>query len=147
MSVCVFLRISRKNLDNKDKNHDYRTCYVRSTLRKSKYSSNHGESLQSNFSTKTHKKRKGFCRKKIIEDLADMQTINNVNNNIHLRVNRMDSDIDSSVNKMSNNDSSVNSTNYNIQKIDVSTASERKIVDIDITPDQRSPRCFKTDWV
>ena len=54
-----------------------------------------------------------------------MQTISNVNNNIHLRVNRMDSDIDSSVNKMSNNDSSVNSTNYNIQKIDVSTASEK----------------------
>ena len=32
MSVCVFLCISRKNLDNQGKNHDFRTCYGRSTV-------------------------------------------------------------------------------------------------------------------
>ena len=30
-----------------------------------------------NFTAETHKKRKELCRKKIIEDLADMQTVNN----------------------------------------------------------------------
>ena len=33
-----------------------------------------------NFATKTDKKRKEFCRKKIIEDLADVKTVNNVIN-------------------------------------------------------------------
>ena len=84
------------------------------------------------FSTKPHTKRKGFCRKKITEDLADVQTVNNVNNDIDLSVNSMDSGvINSSVNSMNNIDSSVNSTDYDILNIvDVSTASERKILDI-----------------
>ena len=91
-----------------------------------------------NFSTKTHKKRKEFCWKKIIEDLADAQTVNNVNNDIDLSAGSMNNDINSSV-CMSNIDSSVNKTNNDIQNIpDVSTASERKIVDINITTDQSS---------
>ena len=32
-----------------------------------------------NFATKTDKKRKEFCRKKIIEDLADVKTVNVIN--------------------------------------------------------------------
>ena len=55
------------------------------------------------FLTETHKKRKRFCRKRIIEDLVDVRTVNNVNN-----------DIDLSVNNMNNNDSNVNSTNNDI---------------------------------
>ena len=50
-----------------------------------------------NFSTKTHKKRKEFCWKKIIEDLADAQTVNNVNNDIDLSAGSMNNDINSSV--------------------------------------------------
>ena len=74
MSVCVFLRISRKNLDNQGKNHDFRACYDRSTV---------GKATPAtmgivNFSAKTQKKRKELCRKKIIEDLADIQTVNNM---------------------------------------------------------------------
>ena len=51
-------------------------------------------------------KRKIFCRKMIIEDLADVQTVTNVNN-----------DIDLSVNSMNNTDSSANSLNSHIQNI------------------------------
>ena len=51
-------------------------------------------------------KRKIFCRKMIIEDLADVQTVTNVNN-----------DIDLSINSMNNTDSSVNSLNSHIQNI------------------------------
>ena len=50
----------------------------------------------------------------------------------------MNNDVNSSV-CMNNIDWSVNITNNNIQNIaDVSTASERKIVDMDITTDQSS---------
>ena len=67
-----------------------------------------------------------------------MQTVNNVNNDIDLNAGSMNNDINSNV-CMNNIDSSVNSTNNDIQNIeDVSTASERKIVDIDITKDQSS---------
>ena len=68
-----------------------------------------------------------------------MQTVNNVNNDIDLSAGGMNNDINSSVASTSNIDSSVNSTNNDIQNIaDVSTASERKTVDIDITTDQSS---------
>ena len=67
-----------------------------------------------------------------------MQTVNNVNNDIDLNAGGMNNDNNSNV-CMNNIDSSVNSTNNDIQNIeDVSTASERKIVDIDITKDQSS---------
>ena len=32
MSICVFLHISLKNLDNQGKNHDLRTCYGSGTV-------------------------------------------------------------------------------------------------------------------
>ena len=55
-----------------------------------------------------------------------------MNNDIDLSVSSMNNDINSRVNSINNIDSSVNSTN------NVSTASEIKIVDIDITKDQSS---------
>ena len=62
-----------------------------------------------------------------------------MNNDIDLSVNSMNNDINSRVNSINNIDSSVNSTNNDIQNIaDVSTASEIKIADIDITTDQSS---------
>ena len=59
---------------------------------------------------------------------------------IHLSAGSMDNYIDSRVYSYMNNiDSSVNSKNSDIQNIeDVSTASETKIVDIDLTTDQSS---------
>ena len=45
-----------------------------------------------NFATKTDKKRKEFCRKKIIEDLADVKTLNNVINDIDLSAGSMSND-------------------------------------------------------
>ena len=67
-----------------------------------------------------------------------MQTVNNVINNIDLSAVSVNNDIDSS-GYMNSIDSSVNSTNSDIQYIaDVSLVSETKIVDIDITADQSS---------
>ena len=70
------------------------------------------------------RKEDNFTEKKIIEDLADVQTVNNVINNIDLSAVSVNNDIDSS-GYMNSIDSSVNSTNSDIQYIaDVSLVSE-----------------------
>ena len=130
MFVCVLLCITRKNLDNQGKRN---VTGKTATVAMGKLVA------RVNFSTKTQKKRKEFCRKIIIEVLADVQTVINVNNDIDLSAGGMNNDINSIVASMSNIDSSVNSANNDIQNIaDISTASERKTVDIDKTTDQSS---------
>ena len=128
MFVYVFLCIACKNLYNQGK---------RNVIGKSATVTMGKLVARVNFSTKTQKKRKEFCRKKIIEVLADVQTVVNVNND--LNAGGMNNNINSIVASLSNIDSSVNSANNDIQNIaDISTASERKTVDIDITTDQFS---------
>ena len=77
MSVCVFLRISRKNLDNEGKITTLEHAMTEAQLVKRKQQPWRKSVVRVNFKAKTHKKRKELCRKKIIEDLADVQTVNN----------------------------------------------------------------------
>ena len=51
------------------------------------------KACKAQFSTKTLKKKKMIVQKKIIEDLADVATANDVNNDTDLSVNSLNNDI------------------------------------------------------
>lgn len=59
----------------------------------SEYSSNHGKSLQSVVFNLNTQEKKSSLQKKLIEDLADMQSANSKNDDIDLSVNSMNNDI------------------------------------------------------
>ena len=84
--------MGRKNLYNQWKKLDMILAAVRSK-HWSEYSSNHGKSLQSVVFNLNTQEKKSSLQKKLIEDLADMQSANSKNDDIDLSINSMNNDI------------------------------------------------------
>lgn len=77
-----------------------------------------GKTCRVKFTTKTFKKRRGFCGKKKEKKIEESVDVNTVNTSVNSDVNMESSSV------------SVNNDSVNIS--DVPTASERKIINIDI---------------